>query len=37
MDQESLVTEEIEAGLHLAGEFKKSRNLNAAFWLKDPD
>lgn len=35
MDQGPLVTEQIDAGAKLAGEFQKQTPLQAAFWLKE--
>jgi hypothetical protein len=37
MDQEPLVTEQIEAGRKFIDEFEKYRPLQAAFWLKETE
>jgi hypothetical protein len=37
MDQESLVTEQIEAGRSFLVEFDKDRPVQAAFWLKETE
>ena len=37
MDQTSLVTEQIEAGLQLINKFNKYKKLQAAFWIKESD